>query len=60
MTETEKMLTLQEIAQYMGVSKKTVMTWIYDGRLIAFKLDKTFRVSQENFKKFLDENSNLS
>lgn len=58
MTEKDnKMLNLQEIAEYMGVSKKTVVSWIYSNQLTAFKLDKTFRVTQEDFQAFLTQNT---
>ena len=54
MTDKEKMLSLTEIANYMGVTKKTVLTWVNSNQLTVFKLDKTFRVTQEEFKRFLD------
>ena len=31
-----------EIANYMGVTKKTVLTWVNSNQLTVFKLDKTF------------------
>lgn len=56
--EKEKMLTVPEIANYMGVTKKTVISWIENGKLIAFRLDRTFRIKEENFKSFIANNSN--
>ena len=56
MLEKEKqMLTVPQIAEYMGVTKKTVINWIDAGKLAAFKLERTFRIKDEDFKAFMSE-----
>jgi len=56
MLEKEKqMLTVPQIAEYMGVTKKTVINWIDSGKLAAFKLERTFRIKEKDFKSFMSE-----
>lgn len=56
MLEKEKqMLTVPQIAEYMGVTKKTVISWIDSGKLTAFKLERTFRIKEQDFKAFMSQ-----
>ncbi len=53
----ERMLTVQEISDYMGVTKITVKSWIAQGKIKAFKIGKTYRITPDHFKEFLDEHT---
>lgn len=55
MMEGNVRLTPRVVAGYCQVSKSTVMKWIKDGRLQAFRLPGGhYRVDEEDFKSFLE------
>ena len=47
--------TIQEIAERMRVTPKTVRGWITDGRLGAIKFGRVYRVRDTDFNDFLDK-----
>jgi len=48
-------LTSRDIAEYCQVSKSTVLDWIKNGGLKAFRLPSGhYRIDKENFKEFLE------
>jgi len=57
MTITNRMLTAQEIADIMKVHKKTVLRWIDKNEIPAFRYGSTYRITQEEFEKFLNAHS---
>jgi len=47
-------LTTGVVARYCGVSKVTVLRWIYKGYLAAFRLPEGhYRIHRNDFNKFL-------
>ena len=46
--------TIQEIAERMRVTQKTVRGWIIDGRLGAIKFGRVYRIRDCQFSDFLD------
>lgn len=53
-----KVYSLEEIAEIIGVTKRTMYTYVKDGKLKAVKIGKNWRVSYENLKEFLDKGTN--
>jgi excisionase family DNA binding protein len=51
--EKGRLMTLKEVADFVGVSKKTIITWIHAEKIVAFKVDKTYRVFEKDFQEFL-------
>lgn len=49
----EKYLTTEEIARDLNVNVITVRRWIHKGILPANKFLRDFRISREDFEKFL-------
>ena len=48
-------LTVRVVAGYCQVSKSTVLKWIKDGKLQAFKLPSGhYRINREDFRDFLE------
>jgi excisionase family DNA binding protein len=48
-------LTVKVAAEYCQVSKSTVLKWIKDGKLQAFKLPGGhYRIDREDFRDFLE------
>ena len=51
-------LTLRVVAAYCHVSKSTVMKWIEEGKLQAFKLPGGhYRIDKDSFRSFLAESN---
>ncbi|MDR4968403.1 MAG: helix-turn-helix domain-containing protein [Acholeplasmataceae bacterium] len=46
---------LEEVADILRVSRRTLSTYIKKGKLHAFKIGPGWRVSKDNLIKFIDE-----
>ena len=52
--ENLKVYTLTEIEPILGVSHRTLLTYIKDGRLKGVKIGGKWKVSGENLRKFVN------
>jgi excisionase family DNA binding protein len=51
----EEVYTVQEVAQYLKVSERTVRNWIESGELAAFPIGKRgYRISKADLQVFVD------
>lgn len=55
--ESIKLFTLTEIEPIIGVTHRTLLTYIKDGRLKGIKVGGKWKVSEENLKKFVNGES---
>jgi excisionase family DNA binding protein len=52
----EEVYTVQEVAQNLKVSERTVRNWIESGELPAFPIGKRgYRISRADLQAFIDE-----
>jgi len=58
MNDSDKLLTITEIAKILRVHARTVNRYIESGRLKASKLG-TWRIKQSDMNVFLEETSNV-
>jgi len=49
------MLTVDEIAEYLRVSRATICRWCGTGKLPAFKIGKSWRVQKKDLERFIDQ-----
>jgi len=49
----EKYYTITEIAKILKVAYLTVYRWIQDGKLVAYKAGKQYRVKKNDLNKFI-------
>jgi excisionase family DNA binding protein len=49
----EEMLTLEEVAQRLKISIKTVRRWLQQGRLTGIKMGKLWRVRETELEAFM-------
>lgn len=49
-----KLFTLDEVADILKVTKRTLYNYIKAGKLPAVKIGKYWRVSEENLKAFIE------
>lgn len=54
----EKMYTATEVAEKLGVTRKTVQNWIKDGNIPAYQFGSAYRVTESDLKQFI-ENSKV-
>jgi excisionase family DNA binding protein len=57
MTDTEKLLNVKEVSDYLGVTKITLYSWIKEGKLVAFKFGRSFRIKEKDLENFIKEHS---
>lgn len=50
-----KIYTPEEVAEILKVRPQTVQKWLRNGQLVGIKLNKNWRIMEEDFKKFLME-----
>ena len=50
-----KFYTIEQIAECLEVSTRTVRRWIKQGLLVAHRVNGLLRVSAEDFQKFLND-----
>jgi excisionase family DNA binding protein len=54
-TPNEKLLTTEEVAEWLNVSVRTVEDWIFDGRLKPIKVGRLNRFPQSRVQAFIQE-----
>lgn len=52
---TDETLTVQEVADYLKVSRTTVWRWCHQGLLPAFKIGRGWRVSRGVLEKIIEQ-----
>ncbi|MBE7467664.1 MAG: helix-turn-helix domain-containing protein [Anaerolineales bacterium] len=50
-----EVFTVQEVADYLKVSRSTVWRWCNEGKLVAFKAGRGWRVRQWDLEKMLEQ-----
>jgi excisionase family DNA binding protein len=50
----EKLLTLEQVAERLAVSRKMVYDWIRDGRIPGVKMGRLWRVKEGSLDAFID------
>ena len=55
-----KVYTLEEVADILKVTRRTLYTYIKEGKLPAVKMGKYWRVTEENLKQFLNTGCTIS
>jgi len=56
--ETENHYTLNDLIDILGVSRRTLLKYIKQGKIRAFKLGNQWRVTEAELNKFKERNSN--
>ena len=47
--------TVEQIAKELGLSEETILRWIRNKELKAYRLGKTYRITKEDYQEFLDQ-----
>lgn len=51
----KSVLSPEQVAQVLGLSKRTVISWLQEGKLNGIKVGNRWRVREEDLDKFIDE-----
>lgn len=51
----DRIYTLDEIAEMLHITRRTLYTYIKEGKLQAVKIGKYWRVSETNLQSFLEK-----
>lgn len=51
----KNVLSPDEVAQVLGLSRRTVIAWLQNGKLNGIKVGNRWRVREEDLDKFIDE-----
>jgi excisionase family DNA binding protein len=51
-----EILTTEEVANYLKVSRTTIWRWCNEGRLPAFKIGRGWRVRRGEVERMIDQN----
>jgi excisionase family DNA binding protein len=54
MIETDKLLNVKEVSEYLGITKITLYSWIKEGKLKAFKFGRSWRISKTDLDEFIN------
>ena len=50
----EKLLTTQEVADYLGLTQRTIYTYIQSGSLRAVKVGREWRIKESELEAFIN------
>ena len=53
----EKLLTTQEVADYLGLTQRTIYTYIQRGSLRAIKIGREWRIKESELEAFINRGS---
>lgn len=54
---TIKVYSINEVCDILQITRRTVYTYIKEGKLKAVKIGKYWRISEENLKEFIETGS---
>lgn len=54
----KEILTAREAAKHLRVSEVTLIRWLKKGKIPAFKLEKSWRIREQDLSKFLNTRIN--
>lgn len=55
--QVDKVFSIDELAEYWQVSRRVILEYIRNGKLKAFKIGRSLRVTQEYYEEFIEKNT---
>ncbi len=55
MQTQDKILNVEELAQFFGVSNQTIWRWCKSGKLPAFKIGSQWKIRQSDINKIINQ-----
>ena len=44
----EKLMTIQDVAEYLQIKERTIYSWVQNGKIPGFKIGNTWRFERED------------
>lgn len=57
-TVSDKLMTVEQMAEYLQVDEYTIYAWARKGKMPAFKVGRFWRFRKEDIDKWLEEKKN--
>lgn len=54
-THPEKLMTLQEVADYLQIKERTIYQWAQTGKIPGFKLGSAWRFKKDDLDLWIEE-----
>lgn len=54
-SEAHQLMTLEEVAQYLRIGKRTTYGWAKSGKLPAFKIGQAWRFDRADIDRWVEE-----
>lgn len=51
----EKLMTIQDVAEYLQIKERTIYSWVQNGKIPGFKLGNTWRFKREDIDLWIEE-----
>lgn len=55
-----KLYSINEVCEILQLTRRTIYTYIKEGRLKAIKIGKFWRVTEENLQEFINEGAPIA
>lgn len=55
----EKVYTVQEASEALGISPLTLGKWLREGKIVGVKLGKLWRITESDLQNFIDKNRQI-
>lgn len=53
--DSERLMTLQDVAEYLQIKERTIYSWVQNGKIPGFKLGNTWRFKREDIDLWIEE-----
>lgn len=53
--ENEKLLTVSDVSEMLGVSDRTVRNWVQGGNLTAYRFGREYKITQTDLNEFIKQ-----
>jgi excisionase family DNA binding protein len=54
----EKLMTIQDVAEYLQIKERTIYGWVQNGKMPGFKLGNAWRFKREDIDLWIEERKN--
>jgi len=53
--EKERLMTIQDVGEYLRIKERTIYSWVQKGQIPGFKIGSTWRFKKEDIDMWIEE-----